>query len=75
MDPFDRITIDPEVCLGQPIIRGLRITVSFVLKMLANGQSSQEILAAYPELEEDDIKQVLQYAAWLAADQYHVKTA
>jgi uncharacterized protein (DUF433 family) len=75
MDSFDRITINSEVCLGQPTVRGLRITVSFVLKMLANGQSPQEILAAYPELEEDDIKQVLQYAAWLAADQYFVKTA
>lgn len=69
MEKLDRITINPEVCLGQPTIRGMRITVSFVLKMLANGHSHQEILEWYPFLEEEDIKQVLQYAAWLASDQ------
>jgi len=69
MEKFDRITINPEICLGQPTIRGMRITVSFVLKMLANGDSVQEILKSYPFLEEEDIRQVLQYAAWLASDQ------
>lgn len=69
MEKLDRITIDPEVCLGQPTVRGMRITVSFVLKMLANGHSNQEILEWYPFLEEEDIRQVLQYAAWLASDQ------
>ena len=69
MEKFDRITINPEVCMGQPTIRGMRFTVSFVLKMLANGDSAQEILESYPFLEEEDIKQVLRYAAWLASDQ------
>jgi uncharacterized protein (DUF433 family) len=69
MEKFDRITINPEVCLGQPTIRGMRFTVGFVLKMLANGHSTQEILQFYPFLEEEDIRQVLQYAAWLASDQ------
>jgi uncharacterized protein (DUF433 family) len=69
MEKFDRITINPEVCMGQPTVRGMRFTVSFVLKMLANGDSVQEILESYPFLEEEDIKQVLHYAAWLASDQ------
>ena len=68
MEKFDRIIINPEICLGQPTIRGMRITVSFVLKMVANGHSVQEILEFYPFLEEEDIKQALRYAAWLASD-------
>ena len=57
MNEFDRITIDPEVCLGQPTIRGMRITVSIILKQIASGMTTQEILEAYPELEEEDITQ------------------
>jgi len=67
---FDRITINPEVCMGQPIIRGMRITVAFVLKLLASGMTHEEILKAYSELEEGDILQVIEYAAWLAGE-YH----
>jgi uncharacterized protein (DUF433 family) len=69
METFDRITINPEVCLGQATVRGMRITVSFILKMLASGQTVSEILQAYPFLEEEDIMQSLQYGAWLASDQ------
>ncbi len=69
MSRIDRITVDPRICLGQPTIRGMRITVSVVLKMLAGGQSIQDVLEAYPELEEDDVRQALEYAAWLASDQ------
>ncbi len=65
---LDRITVNPEVCLGQPTIRGMRITVSFVLKLLASGQSQEEILEAYPELEKEDLKQAIEYAAWLAGE-------
>ncbi len=65
---LDRITVDPEVCMGQPTIRGMRITVSFVLKLLASGQTHQQILEAYPELEEEDLKQAIEYAAWLAGE-------
>lgn len=72
MDTLDRITIDPQVCLGQPTIRGMRITVSVVLKMLAAGRSVPEVLAAYPELEVEDVRQAMQYAAWLASDQLHL---
>ena len=69
MNKLDRITITPEVCLGQPTIRGMRITVSVVLKMLGAGKSIEEVLAAYPELEREDVRQAIQYAAWLASDQ------
>ena len=72
MEPLDRITIDPKVCLGQPTIRRMRITVSVILKMLAAGRSVQEVLEAYPELEEEDVRQTMLYAAWLASDQLHV---
>ncbi|HVT59246.1 MAG TPA: DUF433 domain-containing protein [Thermoanaerobaculia bacterium] len=76
MEKLDRITVDPRVCLGQPTIRGMRITVSVVLKMLAADRSIAEILAAYPELEEEDVRQAIRYAAWLASDQLHlVETA
>ena len=67
---LDRITIDPNVCMGQPTARGLRITVAFVLKLMASGMTNAEILKAYPELEDDDILQVIEYAAWIAGE-YH----
>lgn len=63
MENFDRITVDPEICLGQPTIRGMRITVAVILKQVAGGMTKQEILKAYPELEEEDITQALHYAA------------
>lgn len=66
---LDRITVDPAVCQGQPTIRGMRITVSVILKMLAAGRSIQEVIEAYPELEEEDVRQAMQYAAWTVSDQ------
>ncbi len=69
MRQLDRITINPNVCLGQPTIRGLRITVSVVLKMLAQGNTAHDVVAAYPELEEEDVRQAIRYAAWLVSDQ------
>lgn len=68
LSELDRITVDPAVCLGQPTIRGMRITVSFLLKLLASQLSVQEILDSYPELEEEDIRQALNYAAWAVSD-------
>ena len=68
MKELDRITVDPEICLGQPTIRGMRITVSVILKQIASGMTNREILKAYPELEEEDILQALQYAAWLSSE-------
>jgi len=72
---LDRITINPNVCLGKPTIRGMRITVSVILKMLAAGKSIQEVLEAYPELEEEDVQQAIQYAAWVVSDQLHMLPA
>lgn len=68
MRELDRITVDPEICLGQPTIRGMRITVSVILKQVASGMTKEEILKAYPELEEEDIVQALKYAAWLSSE-------
>jgi uncharacterized protein (DUF433 family) len=73
MSKLDRITIDPNVCLGQPTIRNLRIPVSTIFRILGSGHSHAEALAAYyPELTEADLQQALLSAAWLAADQLHV---
>ena len=68
MAQLDRITINPNICLGQPTVRGMRITVGFILKLLASKLSISEILEAYPELEEEDIQQALNYATWAVSD-------
>lgn len=72
MEKLERITVNPQVCLGQPTIRGMRITVSVVLKMLAGGKSIQEVLEAYPELEAEDVREAIKYAAWVVSDQIHM---
>jgi uncharacterized protein (DUF433 family) len=71
MEKLDRITIDPKVCLGQPTVRGMRITISVILKMLAGGKSVEDVLKAYPELEVEDVHQAIEYAAWVVSDQTH----
>ncbi|MCR8557143.1 DUF433 domain-containing protein [Mucilaginibacter sp. BJC16-A38] len=60
---IDRITSDPNVMNGKACIRGMRITVSIVLNLTANGMSKAEILEHYPALEKEDIDQCLQYAS------------
>ena len=60
---FERITIDPEQMGGVPCIRGLRIPVATVVGMVADGMTNQEILDAYPDLEPDDIREALYFAA------------
>jgi len=72
MEKLDRIKINPKVCLGQPVIRGTRITVSVILKMLASGKSVQDVIEAYPDLEVDDVQQTMKYAAWVVSDQLRV---
>ncbi|MCY2934329.1 MAG: DUF433 domain-containing protein [Planctomycetota bacterium] len=64
MVKIDRITLDPAVMGGKPCVRGLRVTVSTVLGLLASGYTKPEILEAYPYLETEDIDQCLAYAAW-----------
>ena len=63
MKLLERITMEAGKCGGRPCIRGMRIRVSDVLGMLAEGVSHQEILSDFPYLEEDDIKAALVYAA------------
>jgi len=75
MEKLDRITINPNICLGQPTVRGMRITVSVILKMIAGGKSVQEILDAYPELDIEDVQQAIKYAAWIVSDQLHLVSA
>lgn len=65
---FDRITVNEKMFAGQPCIRGMRIPVSVVVKRVASGMSHKEILDEYPELEEEDIKQSLEFAAFLATE-------
>jgi uncharacterized protein (DUF433 family) len=60
---FNRITVNPEVMVGNPTIRGLRITVEQILKALAANISIEDLLEDYPELELEDIKAALLYAA------------
>jgi uncharacterized protein (DUF433 family) len=66
---FKRVTIDPNICGGKPIIRGLRFPVSRLLGLLAAGETTDSILKSYPYLEKEDITEVLQYAAFLADEQ------
>ena len=66
---FKRITINPKICGGKPIIRGLRFPVSRLLGLLAAGESPESIFKSYPFLEQEDINEVLQYAAFLADEQ------
>lgn len=68
MTTLDRITFDPKIMGGRACIRGMRISVSLVLKLVANGMSAPEILSEYPDLEAEDIQQSLRYAARLAED-------
>lgn len=63
---LDRITSNPNIMNGKACIRGMRITVSLVLNLIANGMSKTEILDEYPALEAEDINQCLNYAAYLA---------
>ncbi len=65
---LDRITFDPNVMGGRACIRGMRVTVSLIVNLVANGMSVEEILEAYPYLEAEDIRQALQYAAMLAEE-------
>lgn len=61
---FDRITLDPKVMGGKPCVRGLRVTVSTVVGLLASGHDRTRILAAYPYLAAEDIDAVLNHAAF-----------
>ena len=71
MDTFERITFAQNVMGGRACIRGMRITVSLLVNLVANGMSTPEILKEYPDLTPEDIQQALAYAAALANDEFH----
>jgi uncharacterized protein (DUF433 family) len=62
-DLLERITLNPEIRSGKPVIRGTRITVADILEYLAGGMSQEEILADFPDLEAEDIRAALAFAA------------
>ena len=66
-DLLTRITVDPKVMVGKPVIRGMRITVDQILRVLAAGISIDEIIDDYPDLEKEDIHAILLYAAELVS--------
>lgn len=68
MSDLDRITFNPHVMGGRASIRGMGISVSLILNLVANEMSTAEILDEYPDLEAEDIRQSLKYAAWLAEE-------
>ena len=71
---FDRITFDPSIMGGRACIRGMRITVAHVVNLVANGMTAEEILADHPDLEAEDIRQALHYAAFLASEETYPLT-
>ncbi|MCG6550814.1 MAG: DUF433 domain-containing protein [Candidatus Magnetominusculus sp. LBB02] len=68
---FDRITFDPAIMGGRACIRGMRIPVSVLIGQIANGAAPEEVLADYPDIEPEDLRQALLYAAWLTQEEIH----
>jgi len=66
MNLLERITIDPVICHGKPCIRGLRYPVEMLLELMSSGMTELQILADYPDIEPDDLRACLAYAARLA---------
>ena len=66
---LDRVTFEPGKMGGRACIRGLRITVGMIVSLVAEGMSWDDILNDYPDLERDDIRQALAYAAWLTREE------
>jgi len=71
---LDRITFDPDILGGKACIRGMRISVSLIVNLVANGMTVEEILDEYSDLEPEDIQQALRYAAWATEDIVHIPT-
>jgi len=65
---FERITFDPAIMGGRACIRGMRIPVSAILGQIAHGASVQDVIEAYPDLDLDDVREAIEYAAWLARE-------
>jgi uncharacterized protein (DUF433 family) len=71
MNFFSRITFDPNIMGGRACIRGMRIPVSLVVNLVANGMATEEIIKEYPSLEPEDVKEALKYASWLTREELH----
>jgi uncharacterized protein (DUF433 family) len=71
MPEFKRITFSPDLMGGQACIRGMRIPVSLIVNLVANGMTSDQIIEEYPDLEPDDVKESLFYASWLTREELH----
>ena len=71
----ERITLNPDICNGRPVVRGTRITVQTVLEFLAAGDSVDDVLAEYPDLTREDVQACLNYASRLMANRYSVVPA
>jgi uncharacterized protein (DUF433 family) len=71
---FERITFNPKILHGKACIRGMRIPVSLVVNLVASGMTTEEILREYPDLEAEDIRAALEYAAALLNEEIHPLT-
>ena len=69
MEWQDRISIDPEVLVGKPVIKGTRLSVEHVLRVLADGWSESDVLRSYPHLKQEDVKACLAYASDMLASE------
>lgn len=69
MKGLERITFNPNIMGGRACIRGMRIPVSVIVKQIAHGASRAEVLADYPDLEQEDVLQALEYVAWLSQEE------
>jgi uncharacterized protein (DUF433 family) len=68
---FERITFDPHVMGGRACIRGMRIPVSAVLAQIAHGASPEDVVQAYPDLDREDVREAVEYAAWLTREEVY----
>lgn len=71
MQQFKRITFSPNMMGGQACVRGMRIPVSLVVNLVANGMTTDEIVKEYPDLEPEDIQEALFYASWVTREELH----
>jgi uncharacterized protein (DUF433 family) len=72
---LDRITFDPRIMGGRACVRGMRITVAHIVNLVANGMSVEQIMNEHPDLEAEDVRQALSYAALFTAEELHSLTA
>jgi uncharacterized protein (DUF433 family) len=68
---FDRITFNPDIMGGRACVRRMRITVSLLVNLVANGMSIDDIVREYPDVEPEDVRQALSYASALANEEVH----